>query len=679
MPLSDADIVQSNSGSGTTTSFDATLGAGTTAGNTLILVLGAGGSISVNTPAGFTRASPTSAGNAQVHQHRKSNVAGGETAWTITTLSAGPVSWRIYEIQGLDPDSPVDATPTATNAAASTATLDTFGSGTNPRSTAYDAVVVAAHCAYIATTSPPTIDSHTQGFTEDAEVSTVEGARSITLSVSLLFTQQLVTPEPAATRSDGAVGNIAATHVVYAAAGAGRAPNVAVLFGGEIRTAAGLNTGTLGNAPFDDLVGSPTVGNNAANARTGDGYLEISATAAAEYVGWTNTGALVHISPPSPTALVTCFAWRSPTALPAGNAEICTVGDTVLRYVSASQNLGLKVGAGAEQLSASTVAADTWYLIDLRYDVAAATRKADWRIDGVSQTQATHSSGTIGGIWFGLVSRRDRDLPVRRHRGHQAGPAFPRSATSASTACRRRAGHHLAAPRPTSRRSPPTAPSPRGTTPPPRARSTTSPPRSARRRTGSPKTPSPPATTWRSRSRPAQPSPTRRSAAVRCMCAGGRPATTAATIGFRGYDGTTETPWPRSPTPRSTTRPRPRRGCAAWLGGCRRHRRSGPKRSSTRLVGRLGFSGDAAPDIGAHMVMAEVAVQPTATQTLFGDLATQTSDPVSGGVQAVTVDTTVTAQPADLTYEEAGSPTDGERRRRRHRDRGRSRPPTRRP
>lgn len=63
------------------------------------------------------------------------------------------------------------------------------------------------------------------------------------------------------------------------------------------------------------------------------------------------------------------------------------------------------------------------------------------------------------------------------------------------------------------------------------------------------------------------------------------------------------------------------------------------------------------PPVGVNAVMAEVAVQAAQTQPLFGTLASQKLDPVTGGVLGVTVDTTVTGQAADLYYEESGSPT----------------------
>src|SRR3954454_1198831 len=83
-----ATIVQSNAGGFNATSGAATLPTGTTAGNTLILVVGIDGNLSTTPPTGFTPASgegPTPVVQ-KAYFFRKSNVGAGETSWTLTTL-----------------------------------------------------------------------------------------------------------------------------------------------------------------------------------------------------------------------------------------------------------------------------------------------------------------------------------------------------------------------------------------------------------------------------------------------------------------------------------------------------------------------------------------------------------------------------------------------------------------
>jgi hypothetical protein len=68
-------------------------------------------------------------------------------------------------------------------------------------------------------------------------------------------------------------------------------------------------------------------------------------------------------------------------------------------------------------------------------------------------------------------------------------------------------------------------------------------------------------------------------------------------------------------------------------------------------------SDDATPDIGPHALGLEVLAQSGSTGQLFGDLASATQDPVTGGVLAVAA-TPTSGYDATLHYEEGGSPTD---------------------
>ena len=656
MPLSAADIVQQQTGSGVTTSTVISLPAATTAGNTVIVVYALAQGITANVMTNFVRDNVVGAGNAKVELQRKSNV-GAETSWTLTTASANAVAWAAFEFQGLDLDSPKDVTPSAMGAATAAATWDTFSSGTNPRSTAYDAVVIAAHAAYVTGGSPPTISAHTQGFEEVAEQAATL-TNSIDLSVSMLFTQSLVTPEPAATRSDGAVHSAGATHVVYAAAGSGRVPDVAAMFGGEILTAAGIATGNAGNAPFDQIAGTPAVGNNGANARTGSGYLEISTTAAAEYAGWlVSGGALGLTAPTTPTVLVASFGLRFPGALPAADVDLCTVGASVLWFRVATGKLGFKVSAGTEQPSASTVAADTWYQLDLRQDSTTTTRKGDWRIDGVAQPQGTHTAGSLGGVWFGAVSAgtltaRYDDIVVAKG-GYPLGahellplkvdPAgtLTISGTTANFQTFTANGTLVAWNATTARGAIDDVPVTLG----------------AGTSDGFAQITAAAGDYVEIPMETHQAVPAESIRGVRVYVPGWSPSATAQSFRLDSYDGTTATTLLAAADPNfdnSTTAP-------AWV--CRMAGRTTTnlpflwtQAQLDALAFRVGFSA-AAQDVGIHSILAEVAVQPVQTQGLFGDLASAEIDPVTGGVQGVTVDTTTTGATADLTYEEAGTPT----------------------
>jgi len=77
------------------------------------------------------------------------------------------------------------------------------------------------------------------------------------------------------------------------------------------------------------------------------------------------------------------------------------------------------------------------------------------------------------------------------------------------------------------------------------------------------------------------------------------------------------------------------------------------------LAFRVGYSSDAAPDIGIHAIYAEVAVQVAAVGSIIGEAGsvevTEARDALSGGMLGVTVNT-----PADqgttLFWDDAGTP-----------------------
>lgn len=426
MPLSDANIIQSNTGSYTaTTGNNITLPAGTTAGNTVIVTIASVGG--TNTFTGFTKDSPNASGNAKAEIWRKSNVGAGESSWAITQSVATANAWAAFKIAGLDADAPKDAAPSLFSTTTSQATWSTFTSGLNNRSTTYDALVIAAHGAHVATASPPTITSHTQGFTEQEEQSSVSGSVSIDLSASMLFTQQLGIWDVDATRSDGATGTFGATHVVYSSATAKRVPDVAVCFGAEIGTATGMGT-TAQQSPVDAVVGSPAV--IATSPRSGAYCLELSSTAAAENIQFTAAGSLGLTAPTGAIpSVVYSFALYFPTALPAADTVLVTQGVSdpmVLRFIVATGKLGLKLSTGTEQVSVNAVAADQWYQIDLRRLCPTTAHKGDWQIDGADQPQATFTAGSANcdaNFWFGWTTAltatvRYDDIVITKRGGH---------------------------------------------------------------------------------------------------------------------------------------------------------------------------------------------------------------------------------------------------------------------
>ena len=71
---------------------------------------------------------------------------------------------------------------------------------------------------------------------------------------------------------------------------------------------------------------------------------------------------------------------------------------------------------------------------------------------------------------------------------------------------------------------------------------------------------------------------------------------------------------------------------------------------------RVGFSGDATPDMGIHAAYLEVAIGKTKTQALFGTMATAEVDPTRLGVMSITA-TGPDGGDSSLYYEQNASPS----------------------
>lgn len=110
------------------------------------------------------------------------------------------------------------------------------------------------------------------------------------------------------------------------------------------------------------------------------------------------------------TDIVTRFAIRLET-LPAADvpelAGMTTSANMTPPYLSvgytASTNR-FNIGFPGQDVAASTaVQAGTWHVIDVKMDVSGATHRADWRVDGVTQTAATSAAAAtaLSAIYWG--------------------------------------------------------------------------------------------------------------------------------------------------------------------------------------------------------------------------------------------------------------------------------------
>src|SRR6266496_4104711 len=168
--------------------------------------------------------------------------------------------------------------------------------------------------------------------------------------------------------------------------------------GFEVGLVTGLETGPLGYRYWEPaFAGSPAIVSPGRDGSTGY-CLELStATAVTENIFWdANT-----IDPLGfgQTAMVVSFYFRFKTALPTGDVRIAKLESAIatgdnsaqLRFIASSGKFQMQVGTGTVQNGPSVVAGQ-WYLVEAYFDVAGATATCKWKIDGVTQTDATLAS-----------------------------------------------------------------------------------------------------------------------------------------------------------------------------------------------------------------------------------------------------------------------------------------------
>lgn len=379
MPLSQANFVQHGVTGFLGTSGTVSLPNPSTAGNTIVLTQGSPSA--VGTPSGFTKSTGASnTGPAQVYHKLTS---GGEQTFTVPGSSTQPVVWDVWELSGLDPDFPVDVTPTTGSVAGGS-------TGTTPQSTTYDGVAIAVWSGWLSTgTSPaPSWASYTNGFQELSQYSQVGSTSVVTSAVAYLPVQSLGTWSSVATRAGG--NGEAATIVVFTAAGAKREPTIAHFwsFPAELIGVTGLNVGSP--AYWISQNGSPAIVS---------GGLQLTGTASIQNI----SGAAVSTLSTAYRAVVHQVKFSIVSV--SGDLELDRIapisggGTAVLRYVAASQKLGLTIGTGTEQLSDATVTTGQDYTVDIQLLGNSTSYVANWRINygsgPVTQAPATFTATGI--------------------------------------------------------------------------------------------------------------------------------------------------------------------------------------------------------------------------------------------------------------------------------------------
>jgi hypothetical protein len=392
------NVVQENSGqtSTTGTSFDVTLLAGTTAGNTVIVF------VSYSTvavpPAGMSTDKTVSTGRVC----RKSDVAAGETTWTFTFTNAGTnflFTWYVVEMTNVDPVEPLDASASASVGVANGQTAST---GTTPLNAGLSTVVFGA---WIAEQSDATWDSYTNGFEEIAELTNGTGS-GWPLSVARKFVDGSTgTFESTATVATSQGSQVAFAFIVaYRAADAPIAAPLALFAGFEWGTHGGLGTGGAISLLGGALGAQGTFGTNylvqASSARNGGyGFRVVQSASLAGAI----FGTFSYAAPSVGFNVRVVSATGTPVV-----AWIDTNGtDLKLVYDVSTTKFGLQWGSGTVSYQSGTTALNTWVWVDIRLRTNSSTHHADWRIETAANTYTDQTSpADLTGQSTGVTSSR---------------------------------------------------------------------------------------------------------------------------------------------------------------------------------------------------------------------------------------------------------------------------------
>lgn len=212
------------------------------------------------------------------------------------------------------------------------------------------------------------------------------------------------------------------------AAPVGPAPTVAACAGFGMGTTAGWATGNVGNKVFD-TVSTPTLVTT--NPRTGGYNLQLTSTTAVRKLLWdTNT-----VGTGKTRGTMVLYV-RFPGSLPGNDVVLAGINsagaaNSWIKYVSVGTKLQAQITSGTAR-DGPVVVADTWYRLDMTYDVRANPQNLDWMVDGVAQTRATvgTAASTIAEFQTGwdasttatvdyadlVVSVTPGDFPLGAHR-----------------------------------------------------------------------------------------------------------------------------------------------------------------------------------------------------------------------------------------------------------------------
>ena len=679
--LSDDDIIQFDEGSvAATAAVAASLPAGTTAGNAVLVFIQAGGS-SLTPASGFT-GSFTALGTGF---YVKTEVTAGETSWTFTQNNAQDAAWIAVEMANVDPVDPLESTTSTGPTTLSTA--GTQSSGTSQPIGL--STVTFALFSLSGNTSAKSWGSYTNGFTEITQIDAPAGTSRPCLALARIYTDGAPVAASSTATATIASGTSPARGrvVVLREAGSPISAPLSMATGFEFGHHGGLAEATVhatgsaqplgaGSLNGSTIIPTGTWGTNysigASYARASDYGLHVTASAATVYVPIASSGSAgshgQNLRVVSGTGTPTIMTW-----------DVTTGTDLLLVYDVATEKFGLRWGAGSVEYQTGTTPLNTWAWVEVRLKVNATTHRADWWIetgtpDGL-QTSPAYLTGmtstsiakvVLGGLSSQTVtvdaddvvtSQRYAAFPLGPHKvvrlGVDTGGTATVSGTAANfnvfTANGTLAAFNSANALAALDECPPTV--------------SASADGIVQVSVAASDYVELPMQTYTLAADEVI-------AGVRMIaCMWGGTGTGTGTLSIHGYDGTTDsTVVPLtihdagSPTAYSATEP-------LWMAGTWRATPGSPWTPTllNNAVLRVGYSNDATPDMGISAIYLEVAIRqapPFVAHRLTSDedpdvaaaLVTETVHPYSSGVRSYTVSNDDPARTAEFNYSIGGTP-----------------------
>jgi len=401
VPVTIDSTVQSNSGHSVTSAgtFDVTLPAGTTDGNTVLVFVASTSATGVTAPAGFTTDKTMSVGG---FFFRKSEVPAGETTWTFT-VSSGTTrlhSWYVEENSDIDPVEPLEGSA-GPNTAAGTINGGTLTTSTTTQGAAANTV---AYGIWISNRSDATWSNYTNGFEEVFDTPSGANPADYQITVARKFTDASIqTYESTATLATAQGGGPVtfAAILVYRAKDAAIANPLVGIFGFDWGTHGGITAGGSANS----LVGAQ----NAAVGTWGIDYSIGSSFARTTGYGLeinqTGTAAYVPLGTLKPTGTKGgCFGYDVCVVSGTGVVVVAEGGSATgtvysqLVYDTSATKFGVRAGTtGTIQYAATTTALNTFVWLDYSVKTTSSIFEVRWRLETGTNTYTDQTTATLTG------------------------------------------------------------------------------------------------------------------------------------------------------------------------------------------------------------------------------------------------------------------------------------------